>query len=54
MVVVAAAIHFRLSAGEWRWIILAIALFGAVLAAAVVSLVIGSTIFLPRLAELAP
>jgi diacylglycerol kinase len=85
--VVAAAIHFRLSADEWRWIILAIALVwlaetlntaierladaitieptenigyakdvaaGAVLAAAVVSTVIGSTIFLPRLAALAP
>jgi diacylglycerol kinase (ATP) len=85
--VAAAAIIFRLSIDEWRWIILAIALVwlaetlntaierladaitlepnetigyakdvaaGAVLAAATVSLVIGSTIFLPRLASLAP
>ena len=87
MVVVAAAIYFRLPADEWRWIILAIALVwlaetlntaierladaitiepnetigyakdvaaGAVLAAAIVAIVIGSTIFLPRLAALAP
>ena len=78
----AAAIFFRLTADEWRWIILAIALVwlaealntaierladavtlepndnigiakdvaaGAVLAAAAFSVVIGLTIFLPRL-----
>ena len=82
MAVLAAAIYFRLSADEWRWIILAIALVwlaealntaierladavtiepnenigyakdvaaGAVLAAAVVSAVIGLTIFVPHL-----
>jgi diacylglycerol kinase (ATP) len=80
--VLAAAIYFRLSTDEWRWIILAIALVwlaegfntaierlsdavtvepnenigyakdvaaGAVLMAAVIAVVIGVTIFLPRL-----
>jgi diacylglycerol kinase len=80
--VLVAAIYFRLTTDEWRWIILAIALVwlaealntaierladavtlepnqnigyakdvaaGAVLAASIISVVIGLTIFLPRL-----
>jgi diacylglycerol kinase (ATP) len=80
--VLAAAIYFRLTSDEWRWVILAIALVwlaealntaierladavtlepnenigyakdvaaGAVLAASIISVVIGLTIFLPRL-----
>lgn len=83
VLVIAASIYFKLSADEWRWIILAIALVwlaetlntaierladaitlepnenighakdiaaGAVLAAAAIAVVIGSTIFLPRFA----
>jgi diacylglycerol kinase len=85
VVVVAASIYFRLSAEEWRWVILAIALVwlaeafntaverlgdaitfehndylkfakdvaaGAVLVAAVTALLIGLTIFVPRLISL--
>lgn len=80
VLVIAASIHFHLSAEEWRWILLAIALVwvaeafntsierladavtlepdanighakdvaaGAVLAAAIFAVVIGTTIFLP-------
>jgi len=85
VVVVAASIYFRLSADEWRWIILAIALVwlaealntaierladavtierndnigyakdvaaGAVLAAAVFSVLIGISVFIPHLVRL--